>query len=181
MFMSEGSNSQPDGPAAPPVQPEQPSIARFILVKIPHVICGVLLLAAITINVSNVVGRYVFSAPVPWAEEALIYLIVWGVFISIGSITYQGLHLRMDLLVINVRGPFKMFLGGLTAVMILVCSSFVIVQSFKIVRLYITNGETSMGAKVPLVYPHSALLVGFSLMVVAALIRFRSYLTGKFD
>ena len=61
------------------------------------------------------------------------------------------------------------------------CAAFVIVQSLKIVELYITNGETSMGAKVPLVYPHTALLVGFALMIVAALIRFRCYLTGKFD
>ena len=118
--------------------------------------------------------------PVPWAEEALIYIIVWGVFISIGSITYQGLHLRMDLLVSNVRGPFKMFLGGLTVMLMVACAAFVIVQSVQIVELYITNGETSMGAKVPLVYPHAALLVGFAL-AVAALVRFRCYLTGKFD
>jgi TRAP-type C4-dicarboxylate transport system permease small subunit len=180
-LMSVDRNSPPDGPGETAVRPGRTSVARFILVRIPHVICGVLLLAAIAINVSNVVGRYVFSAPVPWAEEALIYIVVWGVFISIGSITYQGLHLRMDLLVINVRGPFKTFLGGLTVVMMLACAAFVIAQSAKIVQLYIASGETSMGAKVPLVYPHTALLVGFSLMILAALIRFRSYLTGKFD
>lgn len=179
--MSERGQSQPDRPAAPAGSPEQPSIARFILVQIPRVICGVLLLAAIAINVSNVIGRYVFSAPVPWAEESLIYIIVWGVFISIGSVTYQGLHLRMDLLVLSVRGPFKMFLGALTVVTMLACASFMVVQSFKIVQLYFMSGETSMGAKVPLIYPHSALLVGFGLMIVAALIRFRCYLTGKFD
>ena len=165
--------------AVPPAQPT--SFVQLILVKIPHAICGALLLAAIAINVTNVIGRYVFAAPVDWAEEALIYIVVWGVFISIGSITYQGLHLRMDLLVMSVRGRFKMLLGGLTVVMILICSVFVMVQTGKIVLLYIDNGETSMGAKVPLVYPHSALLVGFFLMVVAALIRFRNYVIGKFD
>ena len=34
----------------------------------------------------------------------MIYIIIWGVFISIGSITYQGLHLRMDLLVSGREG-----------------------------------------------------------------------------
>lgn len=174
--MSEVHDSRPARPVTP-----ADAIARFILVKVPHFVCGALLLAAIAINVSNVVGRYVFSAPVPWAEEALIYIIVWGVFISLGSITYQGLHLRMDLLVLGASERVKMFLGGLTVVLIIACSIFVLLQTSKIVQLYLGSGETSMGAKIPLFIPHSALLVGFILMAVAAIIRFRSYLTGKFD
>jgi TRAP-type C4-dicarboxylate transport system permease small subunit len=181
MSMTEVHSPAPDRPVEPPPPPRTTSLTQLILVKIPHVICGVLLLAAIAINITNVVGRYVFSAPLNWAEEAMIYILVWGVFICIGSVTYQGLHLRMDLLVMTLRGRAKMLLGGLTVVMMIACAIFVMLQTSKIVQLYISNGETSMGAKVPLVYPHSALLVGFFLMVVAALIRFRSYLTGKFD
>ncbi len=149
--------------------------------RIPHVICGLLLLAAIAINVANVVGRYVFSRPVDWAEEVLIYLIVWGVFISVGSITYQGTHLRMDLLVMRVKGWLKGLLGGLTAVLMLGCSVFMLFQTWTVLRLYVASGETSMGAKIPLVIPHTALLVGFAGLAVAAIIRFRCYLTGKFD
>ena len=58
------------------------------------------------INIANVIGRYVFDAPVSWAEEVLSYMIIWGVFIAVGAITYQGNHLRMDLLVLSVRGLF---------------------------------------------------------------------------
>jgi TRAP-type transport system small permease protein len=177
--MDKGSPEEP-GPAAPAIgQPR--SVSRFILVRLPYIICGVLLLAAIAINFANVVGRYIFSAPVAWAEEILIYIIVWGVFISVGSITYQGLHLRMDLLVIRISGWAKTFLGVLTATLIIVCSVFVAVQTTRILRLYIGSGETSMGAKIPLFIPHSALLVGFVMMAIAAAIRFRNYATGKFD
>lgn len=179
--MSEIPDSQPNGPVEPASAPEQTSLARFILVRIPHVICGVLLLAAIAINVANVIGRYVFSRPVDWAEEVLIYLIVWGVFISLGSITYQGIHLRMDLLVMRVRGWFRTFLGGLTAILMLACSVFMLFQTFGILVSYIGSGETSMGAKIPLIYPHTALLVGFAGLAAAAIIRFRCYITGKFD
>ena len=168
-------------PADLPLSAPQNSIPQLILVRAPHIICGVLLLAAIAINFSNVVGRYVFSAPVPWAEEALIYIIVWGVFLSIGSITYQGVHLRMELLVANARAPLKTVLGALVAVLLLVCSLVMIVQSSRILLFYLGNGETSMGAKVPLVYPHAAVLVGFALTAVAVIVRYRNYLTGKFD
>jgi len=54
-------------------------------------------------------------------------------------------------------------------------------QSLQIVQLYAMTGETSMGARIPLVYPHAALLVGFFLMTAAAIVCIRSYWTGKFD
>lgn len=179
--MNEGRDSPSVDAGNPSAALPRSAIPQLVLVKAPHFICGVLLLAAIAINFSNVVGRYVFSAPVPWAEESLIYIIVWGVFLSVGSITYQGLHLRMELLVANVRPPLRTWLGGLVATLLVVCSAVMMIQSARILRLYLGNGETSMGAKVPLVYPHAALLVGFALTAVAALIRFRNYLTGKFD
>ena len=179
--MTEARDTTPDGAAAPPAPSKPKSIAQFVLVKIPFAACGVLLLVPIAINIANVVGRYVFGVSVAWAEEVMSYIIIWGVFISIGSITYQGLHLRMDLLVLTLRGRAAMLLGGLTVVLILTCALFVMRQSYHILTFYISNGETSMGARIPLVYPHAALVIGFVLMAVAAIVRFRSYLTGKFD
>lgn len=179
--MKESRDSPPAEAADRAIAPSAGMLPQLILVRAPHAICGVLLLAAIAINFTNVVGRYLFAAPVPWAEEGLIYIIVWGVFLSIGSITYQGLHLRMELLVANARPPLKTWLGALVAILLLVCSAVMMVQSARILRLYLGNGETSMGAKVPLVYPHAAVLVGFALTAIAAAVRFRNYLSGKFD
>jgi TRAP-type C4-dicarboxylate transport system permease small subunit len=180
--MAEGVRGSDDGasPAAKPTALDV-SPSYILLVKVPFVVCGVILLAAVGINITNIVGRYVFNAPVPWAEEVMSYIIIWGVFISAGALTYQGLHLRMDLLVHKVRGLAGRLLGGLTVALIVICSLFVMYQSFQIVRLYAMTGETSMGARIPLVYTHTALLVGFFLMAVAAIIRVRAYLGGKFD
>ena len=179
--MTDAHDSKPDQPVEPPKSVPRTSLSEFALVKIPFVICGIILLSAVLINITNIVGRYVFNAPVPWAEEVMSYIIIWGVFIAAAAITYQGNHLRMDLLVSNLQGLGRMLLGGLTATLIIGCSVFVVMQSFTIVKLYSMTGETSMGARIPLVYAHTALLVGFSLMALAALVRFRSYLTGKFD
>lgn len=179
--MTDVEDALPTPPAEPPAPPKHTSIAELLLVKVPNIVCGWLLVAAVAINVANVIGRYVFFRPIAWAEEVLMFIIIWGIFISAGSITYQGLHLRMDLLVINVRGKFRAFLGGLTVALALLCSLFMIVQTFRIVRIYAASGETSITAGVPLVYTHAALFVGFVLMAVAATLRVRAYLTGKFD
>ena len=153
-------------------------MARLLFVRIPFAICGVLVLAAVAINIANVVGRYVFDAPVSWAEEVMSYIIIWGVFIAVAAMTYQGNHLRMDLLVRHARGRSRARLGALTVVLIVFCSLFVMIQSFQIVQLYAATWETSMGARIPLVYAHAALLVGFFLMALAAIVRARNYLTG---
>jgi TRAP-type C4-dicarboxylate transport system permease small subunit len=169
-------------PAADQGTSHEPApIAERLLVKAPHFICGGILLAAVVINIANVIGRYIFFRPIAWAEEVLMFMIVWGVFISAGSILYQGLHLRMDLLVINARGRFRSFLGTLTIALAIACSLFMIVQSFHIVSNYAASGERSITAGVPLVFTHAALLVGFILMVVAALLRVRAYVTGRFN
>lgn len=168
-------------PESPPVPPPRNTVAQFLLVKIPFAICGVIILAAVAINIANIVGRYVFNAPVSWAEEVMSYMIIWGVFIAAGAITFQGNHLRMDLLVMNARGLLPKILGFLTVVLMVACSVFVMRQTWQIVQLYSMTGETSMGARIPLLYAHTALLVGFFLVALAALLRLRSYVTGKFD
>ena len=165
----------------PPAAPADKSPAHFIFVRIPFAICGVLVLAAVAINIANVIGRYVFDAPVSWAEEVMSYGIIWGVFIAVAAITYQGNHLRMDLLVLSVRGWFARAVGALTIVLMVLCSVFMMIQSARVVQLYASTGETSMGARIPLVYAHAALLVGFFMMTLAVIVRARNYFTGRFD
>ena len=171
-------SSEPVTPAQP-ASPDHPA-AHFVFVKIPFAVCGVIVLTAVVINFANVVGRYVFDAPISWAEEVMSYMIIWGVFVAAGAITYQGNHLRMDLLVLTVRGGFARALGALTVVLMVCCAIFVLWQSLQIVRLYAMTGETSMGARIPLVYAHAAILAGFCLMALAAIVRFRAHLTGRF-
>ena len=50
------------------------------------------------LNIVNVIGRYVFGMPGFWAEEALTFTVIWIVFLVVGTITYRGAHLNMDLL-----------------------------------------------------------------------------------
>ena len=77
--------------------PKQNPILQFCFVRLPYVITGVIFLAAAFINIGNVVGRYVFSAPIFWAEEVMVFMVIWAVFLSAISITFSGSHLSMDL------------------------------------------------------------------------------------
>ncbi len=157
------------------------SPARFLFVKIPYLIAGSLLLAAIAINMANVIGRYVFARPVFWAEEVLIFMIIWSVYIAAGSISFLGTHLTMDLVAAQMTSRYRTFLGLLTVILTVACSAFVVTQTAKILALYVRTGEASMAARVPLAVAHSAVLVGFALMGTVALIRARAHLRNDFD
>ena len=157
------------------------SRAALVFVRIPHAIAGVLLLVAIAINLANVIGRYVFARPLIWAEEVLSFTIIWGVYITAGSISYRGAHLTMDLLSARLPSRYRALLGVLTVVLTVICSAFVVTQTVRILALYTRTGETTMAARVPLVYAHAAVLVGFALMGIATLVRARAHVQGTFD
>jgi len=156
-------------------------VEEFVFLKIPHVAAGVLFFLAAAINVINVVARYVFSYPIFWAEEILIFLVIWAVFLVAGSITYRGGHLNMDLVYSGMSPFWKRVVNIAIALTLIVCTIYTAMQSWKVVMLHYRNHGVTAGTDIPLVIPHTALLFGFSFMALAALLRIRSYITGKFD
>jgi TRAP-type transport system small permease protein len=156
-------------------------IEELIFIKIPHALAGVLFLVAVAINIVNVIARYVFSAPLFWAEEVMIFIVIWTVFLVAGSITYRGAHLNMDLLYSNMTAFWKRAINIAVTLVLLACTIFTAVQSWKVVALHYKNHGVTAATDIPLVIPHSAILFGFGFMALAAIVRFRSYVAGKFD
>jgi len=67
------------------------------------------------------------------------------------------------------------------ALTLIVCTLFTAAQSWKVVMLHYRNHGVTAGTDIPLVFPHAALLFGFSFMALAALVRIRSYISGRFE
>jgi len=155
-------------------------MGRFAFVTLPNFLLGALMLAGIAINFANVVGRYGFGYALFWAEETMVFITIWGVFLGIAAIAYEGNHLSMDLFSAAIRGRWRALLNALIAATLLACCVFVVLQSFQVVKLFIQAKQVSVSAGIPKAIPHAALLAGFSLMALAVVVRIRSYFTGKF-
>jgi len=166
---------------AAPSAPETSPIADLIFVRIPYVVTGTLLLIAIGINFANVIARYFFFEALYWAEEVLIYMILWGVILACATITYQGLHIKMDLFSNMLRSPIKEIVGAITALLMICASVYVVIQSYQVILLFWRSGEVSITASIPLTIPHVAVPIAFTLMAIAVVIRLRSYITGRFE
>lgn len=161
-------------PSAPPVW------QRRLFVSFPRLLTAILILAGIAINFANVVSRYLFDFALYWAEEIMVFVVVWCVFIGAVAVAFNGAHLKMDLLSARLPSPWKEAVNGLTALLFVGCGVFVAVQSWIAIRLFAESGDVSVTASVPMVIPHAALPIGMVAMVLAVLLRFGAYLHNRF-
>lgn len=141
---------------------------RFLLRDLPRAVIGAIILLAIAINFANIVGRYVFLAPLPWAEEILVFLVIWGVCLGASAVTYDRRHLVMDLFSASFPPRLRIVLDALTLVAMVGFCGFACIQAWKIVAIMARNGQVSITAGVPMTVPYAAFVAGFGLIAVAA-------------
>jgi C4-dicarboxylate transporter DctQ subunit len=151
---------------------------RFVFVTLARGVMGMLMLAGVAICFANVVARYLFGYALFWAEEVMVFLIIWGVFIGVAAAAYDRAHLNMDLFSQSFRGSVLAFLNAARVAVLLAACVFMIVQSWQVVTLFYQGGVTSVSAGVPKWISHLALPVGFALMALAVLARLKLYLSG---
>jgi C4-dicarboxylate transporter, DctQ subunit len=154
-------------------------MSDLLFVRLPRYILGSLMLVGVAISFTNVVARYLFGHALFWAEEVLVFIAIWGVFIGVAAAAYERAHLHMDLFSSAFKGRTRLALNVALVLTLLACCGFMMVQSWKVVTLFYQGGSLSVSAGVPKWIPHAAILVGFALTAIAVLLRLRQYLAGK--
>jgi TRAP-type C4-dicarboxylate transport system permease small subunit len=152
---------------------------KLLVVTIPRLLLGTLILAGIAINFANVMGRYLFLSPIIWAEEILIYVMVWTVFVGAVLVTWEGRHLRMDFFSIMLPSPYKQIMASLSTICFILVCVFVIPQAYTVFGLMMRLDQRSVVAEIPMSIPHFAIVLGFALMLVAVVFRIRSSMSGR--
>lgn len=141
-------------------------------------IASICFAAALILNFSNVVGRYVFHAPIFWAEEVTIVLIVWAVCLMSFRLTVRGEHLVTDILRPYLPLSLQKALVTLTTLVGLCLSAFVVYYAFKLVELVHRLGQVTVVAEIPKWLTYGSILVCFVLAVVGAALRIKRLLKG---
>jgi TRAP-type C4-dicarboxylate transport system permease small subunit len=147
------------------------ALAGLLLHRVPLTLAALLLLVAIAINFANVVARYAFLAAFYWAEEVMIYLSIWSIFLAAAAVTYDGKHLTMDLFFARLAPSRRRALQAFIAAGCVATFGLMAWQSFEVVRLLARNDQRSIALDMPMVVPHAALLVGFALCAAAVVCR----------
>jgi TRAP-type transport system small permease protein len=128
-------------------------------------------LVAVCLNFLNVIGRYLLGYTPSGSDEIQIYIMVWMAFVGAAVVTWREQHLRMDVLVARLPKNLRLLLRGLELAVFLLIAAFVTLQSYFYAMRMLRLGATSDLAQIPMWIPHSAVIVGFALMVLIVLRR----------
>jgi len=142
-----------------------------LLARILEVTLALALIGAVLLNFANVIGRYGFGTTMTIADELQTYTMVWIAFLGAAVVTWRGLHLRMDVIAQRLPAGLQKFLGWVEAALILVLGVLVTWVAWEYVAQMYGLQAKSQTAGIPMWMPHSALLVGFALIVLASLLR----------
>ena len=156
------------------------SIARSVdaLATIVERILAIALLIGIALNFVNVLGRYFLSFALNGADEIEIYILIWIAFLGAATVTWRGMHLRMDVLINACPAPLRLSVAIFEAIVFVGVAGFVTWQSFKYVERIFALGAVSDVAHIPTWIAHSAIPISFGLMSLAVLLRTAQRLMG---
>ena len=141
------------------------------LLTLTRSVSAICLVASVVINFINIIGRYVFSVSIPWAEEIMLFLMVGCVFTGCCAVAWQGRHIRMDVMISALPRRFYNFFNLLSDLVLIAASITVTVFAYPVITQLAAFDERSEAANFPLVIPQSMVPIGFGLMALLVAIR----------
>jgi TRAP-type C4-dicarboxylate transport system permease small subunit len=132
---------------------------------------GVLLVASVAVNFANVIGRYFFNASIPWAEEAMLFLMVGCVFLGNGVVAWSGRQIRMDVVVRMLPAKVREALDLFSELVFLITSVAIVIFAWPVIRDLAEFDQRSQAADFPLVIPQAMVPIGLSIMAFLVAVR----------
>ena len=139
---------------------------------------AVALLAIVVLNAVNIVLRYFFLKPLSWAEEAMLYLMIFGVYVGAVSVAWQQAHIRIDA-VIDFAPPARRKVLQIISTLVLAGVLVpVVLASFHVVSLLFEFDQRSDALHLPIWIAQSVVPLSLLLIVVMSLLRLLVQLAG---
>lgn len=149
---------------------------RAALHDLPKMAAGIFLLVSLGVNFANVICRYLFGFSIYWADEMMVYAIIWSTCLAGIAITFSNAHLNMDIVILAVSRKWQIALGVFSAALIFAMLSGMGWVAYQALQIFAMTGQKSVAMGVPMGWVHGALFAGFALSAVAVLVRI--YLEG---
>ena len=124
------------------------------------------LLVAVALNFANIVGRYIFFAPIASAEEVMLFLFVATVFLGHSVVGFRGRQIRMDVLLHALPPALRFWLDVVADLAVIVVSVILIVVGWPVIQMLAEFDQRSQAADLPLVVPQALIPIGLGLNAI---------------
>ncbi len=136
------------------------------------------LLAIVALNAVNIALRYFFRSPLSWAEEAMLYLMIFGVYVGAISVAWQQAHIRIDAILDFAPPARRKFLEIVSTLVLAGVLVPVVFASFRVVNLLFEFDQRSDALQLPMWIAQSVVPVSLLLIVLMSLLRIFVQVTG---
>ena len=130
----------------------------------------------VIVTLSQVVFRYVLTAPLPWSEELARYCFVWIVFLGAAIGLERGIHLGVDLFVNLLPRRLRTGLDVLSNALIGGLAIAIIYASFPVIEMNFLQRSPAMGVQMSWIY--IAIPIAMALIVVICIERIAKTIRG---
>jgi TRAP-type C4-dicarboxylate transport system permease small subunit len=122
---------------------------RALVVRLPNALAAIMLLALSTVTVIDVVGRYVFRAPIGGADEITVFLMAIGVYAVFPGVTWREEHVCVD--IIDLIAPGRWIAPRQIAISLLAAAFMAIVtwRMWVLAARLTEDGEVTMFLRLP--------------------------------
>jgi C4-dicarboxylate transporter DctQ subunit len=164
-----GMTGDPDAVGAPhgPVARLGDAIANICVA-----LAALALIAIVAINGVNVVARYFFGSPFSWAEELMLFLMIFGVFAGGIAVTWRNQHIRIETIIERAPATVQRTAKLLAPIVSVVVLATVTVASFRLVSLLASFDQRSDALQAPMWIPQSFVTIGLAFMASFIAVRF---------
>jgi TRAP-type C4-dicarboxylate transport system permease small subunit len=146
------------------------------LLAVIRVLSGVMLVASVALNFANVIGRYFFSVSIPWAEEAMLFLMVGCVFLGNGVVAWSGRQIRMDIIISRLPPKAREALDLFSELVLIATTVTIVIFAWPVIRDLAAFDQRSQAGDFPLVIPQALVPIGLAIMALLVAVRL---LTGQ--
>ena len=140
------------------------------LVNILEKICGVLMIAMVTLLISQVITRYILQGSLLWASEMAVWLFVWITYFGAVILFINKKHIVVDIVSSILPKKINDVLELISSIIVLIFLCILFYQSLPVVSSYAKQTATSI--EVSKKYLFSALSVSSMLMIIASVFSF---------
>lgn len=160
-----------------PTQDESAATVRVLrtigdgLSRVGLALAALALLVVIGFNFVNVVLRYVFFHSLPWAEELMLYLMIFGVYAGAVSVAWEQRHIRLDGILNFAPLRFRRLLEIFSSLVLVGILCPIIYSSATVVSFLFEFGEHSDALQAPMWIPQSVVPAALALIALVAVVR----------